>query len=257
MSHFNVRKYLRRIKYKGRLLVDASTLRALHYAHLGEVPFESLDISIGRPVSLNRDTIYEKIVQRSRGGYCYELNGCFAQLLRELGFSVQLLPAQALDPEGQYGPPMEHMTLLVSLEKQWLVDVGFQDPFLYPLPLEDDTPQPQGEYFYTIQGNEVVRKRMNASPNEMWRTLYRFDKTPKLLRDFSEMNTYHQTSLESFFQSHRLVTRSTEACRQTLLDNRFIVAFEGEKSERLITSTEEYNRILQNVFNIEFKLKDL
>jgi N-hydroxyarylamine O-acetyltransferase len=125
----NVEDYLQRLGYNGDRIPNAETLRNLHHAHLLAVPFENLDIHLGRPIVLDEKSLYEKIVRRRRGGFCYEANGLFAALLRELGFNVALLSARVMDG-GKLGPEFDHLTLLVQLEERWLADVGFGDSFL-------------------------------------------------------------------------------------------------------------------------------
>src|ERR1700690_1319067 len=87
-SALDLAAYLQRIDYRGPLDASIETLGGLHLAHLCAVPFENLDIHLGRPIALDDAGLFEKIVTRRRGGFCYELNGLFAALLRELGFSV-------------------------------------------------------------------------------------------------------------------------------------------------------------------------
>src|SRR5260221_4662216 len=87
----DINAYLRRINYNGPLTVSAETLSALHMAHLLAVPFENLDIGLGRPIVLSDKALFAKIVGARRGGFCYELNGLFAALLRALGFKVDML----------------------------------------------------------------------------------------------------------------------------------------------------------------------
>src|SRR5690242_11838717 len=99
---FDVAAYLDRIAYTGPLTPSLATLRALHLAHLRAVPFENLDIGLGRPIVLDDAALYEKIVVRQRGGFCYELNGLFARLLCELGFPVTLLSAGVKGGDGQF-----------------------------------------------------------------------------------------------------------------------------------------------------------
>src|SRR5512132_3659500 len=87
--------YLDRIGYDGPHTPDAETLRRLARAHLLAIPFENLDIvPLGRPIRLEPDALFDKIVRRRRGGFCYEVNGLFALLLRELGYDVTMLTAQ-------------------------------------------------------------------------------------------------------------------------------------------------------------------
>ena len=105
--------YLRRINYRGEQSPTAATLRELHRAHLLAVPFENLDIHLGRTILLDQDALFDKIVTRRRGGFCYELNGLFALLLRGLGFEVTLLAAGVARATGGFGPEFDHLTLLV------------------------------------------------------------------------------------------------------------------------------------------------
>ncbi|MBL8045525.1 MAG: arylamine N-acetyltransferase, partial [Anaerolineales bacterium] len=104
----NADLYLQRIGYTGSLTPTAETLRGLHRAHLYNVPFENLDIALGRPIILEETKLFEKIVRQHRGGFCYELNGLFAWLLRQLGFSVEMLNARVYDDAATPGPDFDH-----------------------------------------------------------------------------------------------------------------------------------------------------
>src|SRR4051794_33731222 len=90
----NVDAYLEGIRYAGPRAPSAETLRALHRAHLYAVPFENLDIGRGRRLSLALPDLFDKIVTRRRGGFCYELNGLFGWLLESLGYRVTHLSAR-------------------------------------------------------------------------------------------------------------------------------------------------------------------
>ena len=142
--------YLNRINYSGAVTPSAETLRQLQLHHLWAVPFENLSIHSAEPIILNDAALFDKIVVRRRGGFCYELNGLFAALLRQLGFEVQMLSASVANSEGEWGPEFDHMTLLVSLDERWLVDVGFGDSFVEPLRLEERGDQIQGSRRYRI-----------------------------------------------------------------------------------------------------------
>src|SRR6266700_2545218 len=133
----DVSSYLARIDYTGPTTPTSHTLRAIHQAHLLAVPFENLDIALGRKIVLNEETILHKVVDRRRGGFCYELNGALAALLGALGFQTTLLSARVAKDAGGEGPEFDHLTLRVDLEQQpWLADVGFGASFLCPLRLE-------------------------------------------------------------------------------------------------------------------------
>ena len=144
----DVRAYLDRIGYLGPIEATAENLRALHRAHLLTVPFENLDISLGRKIVLEEEAILRKILELRRGGFCYELNSAFAALLRALGFSVTLLSARVARSDGGEGPEFDHLTLRIDLEEPWLADVGFGNSFLEPLRLEAETEQadPSGTF---------------------------------------------------------------------------------------------------------------
>ena len=125
--------YLDRIGYSGPLAPTADVLRDLHRAHMFSVPFENLDIALGREIVCDDDSFIRKIVEQRRGGFCYELNGAFARLLREFGFRVTLLSARVPREDGSYSPEFDHLALRVDLDEPWLADVGFGDSFLEPL----------------------------------------------------------------------------------------------------------------------------
>ena len=139
----NIEAYLKRIHYNGSLVPNAETLRALQVAHLRAVPFENLSIHAGEPIVLEQDALFTKIVEHRRGGFCYEANGLFAGLLRALGFEVAMLAAGVATRDGEFGPDFDHMTLMVTLGRRWLVDVGFGESFLEPLLLDSREEQVQ------------------------------------------------------------------------------------------------------------------
>ena len=137
VSGFDTASYLERIGHRGGVAITGETLATLHLAHLRVVPFENLDIHLGRSIRLDEGELFEKIVRRRRGGFCYELNGLFAGLLDALGFEVSLLAAQFPREEGRTAPEFDHLTLLVrgrDGEATWLADVGVErDSFARPL----------------------------------------------------------------------------------------------------------------------------
>lgn len=124
----NIQDYLSRIGFEGKLNVSVETLHALQLAHMKTVPFENLDISLGQKIRLNMDNLRDKIVTRKRGGFCYELNGLFAWLLKEIGFEVIYLNAHDFHEEdGTFGIDFDHLALMVKMPYEsisWLVDVG-------------------------------------------------------------------------------------------------------------------------------------
>ena len=186
----DIPSYLNRIHYNGPTLPTAETLRALHLAHLYRVPFENLDIHLGLPISLQETDLFEKIVVRRRGGFCYELNGLFAWLLRELGFEVSLLSARVGDREDGFGPEFDHLILRVTCpadparpDDPWLADVGFGESFLTPLPLDQlDRPQEQaGPHVYRISQKTAYLSLWEKRGYGAWEEQYRFTLQPRQL----------------------------------------------------------------------------
>lgn len=101
----DVNAYLKRINYYGQLAPTAETLRVLQVAHVRTVPFENLSIHNSEPIVLNDDALFAKIVERCRGGFCYQCNGLFAALLRALGVDVTMLSAEVAIPTGWFSEP--------------------------------------------------------------------------------------------------------------------------------------------------------
>ena len=214
----NLDSYLARISYSGPLAPTLETLRAIHYAHLLAVPFENLDIHRGVPIVLDQEHLFDKIVLHRRGGFCYELNGLFAALLRELGFHVTLLSARVPIAENRVGPEFDHLTLRVDLDTPWLADVGFGESFIEPLPLLPNAEQFQRNVFYCLDTREDRWRVLRYSPEpgnqhgvpvladsaSEWRMLYDFTLQPRRLSEFDAMCRHHQTSPESHFTRNRV-----------------------------------------------------
>ena len=112
----NLPAYLRRIGYAGSISPAPDTLQAVHRAHLETVPFENLDIALGRKISIDEAAFVRKVVEERRGGFCYELNGAFAALLRAMGFRVTLLSGRIPRTDGSNGPEFDHLALRVDVD---------------------------------------------------------------------------------------------------------------------------------------------
>ncbi len=242
--------YLARIHYSGPTEANAETLRVLHRAHLVAVPFENLDIHLGRKITVDEAAILNKVVALRRGGFCYELNGAFAALLSALGFQVTLLSARVARANGGEGPEFDHLTLRVDLEEPWLADVGFGESFLQPLRLDAGRGQldPTGTYRLLAQGE---RLRMEKFVTEgRWKPQYSFSLQPRRLAEFAGMCRYHQTSPESWFTQNRICSRATPEGRITLSEMKLITTSKGEREERSLGSEDEWKSILRKRFGI-------
>jgi N-hydroxyarylamine O-acetyltransferase len=229
----NVTSYLERLRCTNRAFAD------LHLAHLMCIPFENLSIHSGERVQLETGWLFDKLVTRRRGGFCYELNGLFAELLRALGHRVDLLAARAFKSDGTLGIPFDHLCLRV--DDVWLADVGFGDSFITPLRLDSREAQHDGRRSFRIvdDGGLFVE--------DAGKRVYTFELTPHALADFAPGCDFHQ-SPASHFAKGRVVSRLTPEGRITLNEGRLIASdFAGVKTE---TPMSDWPRMLAEHFGI-------
>jgi N-hydroxyarylamine O-acetyltransferase len=245
----NAPAYLNRIRYQGSITPDADTLRSLHRAHMYAVPFENLDISLGRKIICNESCFLHKTVEERRGGFCYEMNGAFAALLRELGFQVTLLSARVSGGDGRDGPEFDHMALRVELEQDWLADVGFGDSFVEPLRLEPGLKQEQFGRRYRLTAADGGLC-LEANSNEAWKKQYAFTLQPRELSEFAGMCHYHQTSPDSHFTRKRVCSLATPEGRVTVTGYKLIETRNGIREERVLQGDEEWRTVLRDRFGV-------
>ena len=246
----NPSAYLARIGYSGSLAPTAATLRDLHRAHMLSVPFENLDIALGRKIVCDEARFVGKIVKQRRGGFCYELNGAFAVLLRALGFQVTLLSARVSREDGSESPEFDHLALRVDLDEPWLADVGFGDSFLAPLHLQGEIEQPQAGWIYRIIEQKGSLYMERSEPQGPWRRQYSFTLTPRRLEEFSPTCLYHQTSPESPFTHKSLCSMATPLGRITIADRKLVITRGGKKEESQLVSEQAWLAALQEHFGI-------
>ena len=248
----DAKAYLERIGYSGQTRPNPDVLRRLHLKHLLSIPFENLDIHQGRPIILSEEAFYDKIIERHRGGFCYELNGSFATLLDELGFRVSMLSARVAQKGGRFSPNFDHMTLLVQLEHPWLVDVGFGDSFTEPKRLDMSGPQADRgkQYRFTRRDGWTLLSR-RPKGNGVWEPQYLFSLRPRKIEDFIPRCLWQQTSPRSHFRKGRLCTRLSFNGRLTLTDTKFIVTRGRRRSERPVKDTQEFTVLLRRHFGID------
>ncbi|WP_375767266.1 arylamine N-acetyltransferase [Archangium gephyra] len=247
----DIGQYLRRLGYAGPREPTLETLRALHLRHLEAVPFENLDIHGGRPIVLDEAAFFDKVVRNHRGGFCYELNGLFAALLRALGFQVTYLSGR-VSPDGVHpsGPEFDHLVLEVSLDgSSWLADVGFGEGFAEPLPLVPGQWDSAGLRFHLERLGEDWSLWQEA-PGGGRKLLYVFSRMPRRLEEFSEMCRYHQTSPDSFFLKSTLCSLKTPTGRVTLSGHRLLLTEQGQRVERTLGGQEDIERALLEHFGV-------
>ncbi len=246
-----ISRYLNRINHNTPAFASLEVLTSLNLQHLNSIPFENLDIHIGRKIILDFESIYEKIVLNNRGGFCYEMNGLFYNVLTSLGFTAKMVSARVYDST-EPGPEFDHMALIVGLGgTEYLADVGFGDSFRKPLKFETGLIQNQGSKYYKIENtgeNNYILKQ--SDDGTVYGNMYQFSTTAKELSDFEQMCNYHQTSPLSHFTQKRIITIAKPNGRITISGNRLIETINGTKAESEIESEEDLNKLLIEHFGV-------
>jgi N-hydroxyarylamine O-acetyltransferase len=248
----NTTEYLNRIGIDEAEHPSLEFLTRIQTRHLLSIPFEDLDIPFRR-IELDLEKIYNKIILTKRGGFCYELNGLLHWLLTSLGFRVDMLSARVFNNStNDFGPEYDHMVLLVHLEQDYLVDVGFGDSFRVPIQMPDgEVVDVSGRYkIYNTFGNifELRQKK-----EESWQPQYIFSTVPKEFQDFCEMCAFQQESPTSHFRTRMVCTIATESGRITLSNNSLTIT-EGDKKERIeLNDEKDFYELLKKHFAIELQ----
>lgn len=248
-----VEAYLERIGFDQRVAVDLDTLHALQRAHMTTVPFENLDVVSRTPVGTDLDWSINKIVMQRRGGWCFEVNGAFSSLLQALGFEVRLLGAAVLLD----GPNrvIDHLTLEVTLDQPYLVDVGFGDSFITPLELNTAGAQDGGsgtfEFMASSEGTTLTRHDGDGVPEPS----YRFKRVDRQLEDFRPASDHLWTDPSLHWQHKPFATRLIDGGpdRITLLKDRLKIEVAGTTTETLV-STSDWPTVLRSNFGIDVDL---
>lgn len=248
----NVGAYLERINYKGRTDVSFETLYGLHTAHTLNVPFENLDVYFKKPILLDRDSLYKKIVENRRGGYCFEMNGFFSMVLKELGFKVTDLLVRGTRDGINYMGKL-HQAMVVEVDgKRYLCDVGYgNDGLTAPLPIELDIEQQQFTHTYKLTAHPRFEYQLYYKKDGEWQISYAFNIDQYEPMDFLMSNHYTATYPESFFMKMKLITMPTNEGRITLTDVHFKVLANGQVTETPIADDADFNGKLKKYFGLD------
>jgi N-hydroxyarylamine O-acetyltransferase len=227
---------------------DVRTFGDLQRAHLTAVAFENLDVYSGRGVRTDTDWSVPKIVAERRGWWCFELNGAFGALPEALGFSVRYLAATVL-LDDRIDPIPTHLALEVTLDRRYLVDVGFGDSFMRPLPIDDVGPHADGHTVYWFTEEQGVTTLSEGPDRE--RPQYRFGSDPVALADMDEANRFLQSNPELRWTTHRSATRLIDGGpdRMTLLSDRVKIRRDGAWTETAVTAA-QWDDVLDKWFGM-------
>ena len=244
----DVSAYLARIGMARPDTADAANLRELHRAHLTAVPFENLSIHLDEPITLTAEALFDKIVQRRRGGFCYELNGAFALLLEALGYGVARLSAR-VHGDGGFGPPFDHLALLVSTvdgADRWLVDVGFGSHSTYPLRFDarDEQVDPGGRFTLHDAAEGDVEVSRDGKPQ------YRIERRTRALADFGPTCWWQATSPESHFTQSTICSRNDGDGRISISGRKLILTNGAGRTEELLDTDDALRSAYRKHFGI-------
>lgn len=250
--------YLKRIGVAETQPPSREFLRQLHRAHLLSIPYENLDIHLGRKLTLDPDHIYRKIVEQGRGGWCYEMNGTFAWALRELGFDVTLLGSSVGSAaQGGVDGDLDHLILLVHLDQPWLADVGFGNGLLEPIPLKVGDYQ-QGHMHFRL---EQTGDSWYFHNHEQGGPGYGFTLLPRAYAGFASRCHELQTLPESGFVKttvcHRFVGDDSAVGEIVSLRGAVLKQYgTAGTGEEEIDSLPRYRAVLQSTFGLDASLAD-
>jgi N-hydroxyarylamine O-acetyltransferase len=239
-----VTAYLKRLGLERAEPPSLPFLTRLQRRHLLRVPFENLDIFWGNPIPLGVQRAFGKVMELRRGGFCYELNVLFAALLSALGFEVSLLSARVWRKvEHRWGPEFDHLSLAVTLDQPYLVDVGFGDSFRAPMPLATTVQSDVSGRYRLVQGEWPDELVLEHAARDHWRSLYRVSRKPRLLAAFAAMNVWQQTSPDSPFTGHAIFTLARPWGRLTLSDRHAVETRRGRIHRQRLPAGELERRL--------------
>jgi N-hydroxyarylamine O-acetyltransferase len=252
MSKLEIAKYFERINYNGTIVPTLQLLNTLQKLHLLSVPFENLDIHYKIPIELDLTKIFEKVVNKRRGGFCYELNGLFYELLKSIGFHVKMVSARVFNNQQQtFSPEFDHLTIIAKINStDYLVDVGFGEFAFLPLRIELNKIQDDERGSFRIEKYDDEYYKVSKLVDENWMTEYMFSLRERDLSEFKDMCLYHQTSPHSHFTQSKLCSLATEKGRITVTADKIKIKEEDTITELPVSSEEEFLSALKKYFNI-------
>lgn len=247
----DVDAYLKRIGHQGDRLPTVDTLRALHRGHVLSIPFENVDVVLGYPPRLDIDSLQNKLLRRTRGGYCYEHAMLFAALLERLGYAVTGLAARVRSRRDQ-PRPRSHAALRVEVDGQpWLAEVGFgAERPLEPVPLVDGAVARQGAWDVRVDAVGDEEWALRSSSPDGWVDLYRFDLARHYPVDYAVQNHYTATHPDSPFVAGLVAQRTTVDSRYALRDKELRITTADGRVERRPVAEGELVDLLRDTFGI-------
>lgn len=261
-GHMDSERYLSRLNIDpGTVTAEYETLERLQNAHVRSVPFENIAITgdpsgtfAGSGVSLDAASLFEKIVERQRGGFCYELNGLFGWLLEEFGFDRRQVAGRVLTGDGEARPPANHLTNIVTLDRRYIVDVGLGlPPARRPLPFDGESRRDETgvEWRLTESGRPDAdyQTEFRRPDDEEWIARYVFRDQERQIEYVAATCEYLTTAPESPFTGEPFVTIATDS-GHLKLKNGTLVRTENGETREVAVADDEWPAMLESEFGI-------
>lgn len=249
----NLDRYFARIGFPGTPAADLETLRALHRLHIEAIPFENLDVLLGRRIDMSPEAVEGKIVENRRGGYCFEQNTLFRGVLDEIGFKTEaFLGRIRRNVPAEVRTPLTHMVLRVTVDgSPWLADVGFGS-LGTPVPIRLDLDH---EQLTPLEPRRIARRGAallhQARLGDEWIDLYEFTLEEPASMDFELGNWFSCTHPKANFVNNLVVTRVQGSSRLLVNNREFLVRhLDGTAERRELGSPAELMELLASRFGL-------
>lgn len=247
----NIESYLHRIKYTDPIYTDNHTLINLHQHHIYSVPFENLDIYYKRIFTIEPEHLFKKVIKNNRGGFCYELNLLFVQLLKTLGFQARIISASIFDDFGNAGPEFDHMAVYVYTDRPFLADVGYGDLFIRPLEIKEGSQYDGSNFFKLEKMKENEYLVYMSDDGKSYKLKYSFHTEEVSANSFEKICLDKQVNPNSYFVKNLICTKPTNSGRITIFNNRLIEKSNNEKMEVQIENDDQLRSALEIKFGIK------
>lgn len=273
-SHI-LQSYCRRIGLELPPRADSAGLQQLQAAHRQHIAFENLDVMLGRGVDISAPSIFAKLVERGRGGYCFEHNPLFAAMLSQAGFACRLLLARVLLGDPEELPPLTHCLVLVEIEgESWIADAGFGGAFAPPMPLPDGAEAHSGdgarhrlrrlEHRRAGEGEWLLERlgpggaTDGRGAGDGWQKQYAFDLRHVEQADCEIGNHWTSTHPSGRFTNHHVVSLCLEDGFASMVDRDLSIFRAGkEPVRRSISDADDYATTLKEVFRLDLPREDV
>lgn len=248
----DVDAYAERVGYRGPLRPDLETFSALHRHHIANVPFENLDVMLGRGPSVELDAIVAKIVHHRRGGYCYEMNLLFAAVLERIGIPVRRRLVRTGDPL-EHARPRSHLVVLADIDGgTWLGDVGFGSGTSEPIPVDRAARFEQGGWAYRVtEPFADGDRRVQDLRAGRWETMYTLIPDATYPVDVVLANESTSTSPSSPFVKRPIVVKRGAESERRLLGRTFTVTDRDRDESSREIADDRYAATLLEEFGLE------